>query len=330
MKTSVALERNRRIFFVGLNTGYASGGVPDRQFLEFYRQRISTALDCAIVGNVVFPSGFPCNETTPTISGLRVWSEVARTIYDGGSIPGVQLTTAWEGYAGQRKFVARDTAGAIRRCRKVVRGMTKAKIGKLFASLDEGTDLALAAGFRHIQLHAAHGYLFSLLVDGRLFPDAGDVLDKIGRWAKRWSSSDVEVSLRFSLRTGDAEFDAKGSTAFHDSVASLPVKYIDVSSGFYNIDKQLIYPARPDVLERRRIETMALANRHQNAEFIYSGRAMRQSSDDLPANVHIGLCRDLIANAQYLAKRSRGCQNSGKCHYYSRGISSLTCALWAK
>ena len=326
----VILAPIRRTFFVGLNTGYASGGEPDARFIDFYGKRSSEFLYCAIVGNVVLPNGHPSNDSTPTITSSPVWSSIAQAISHRGTIPGIQLATTWENYAGQKGFRSKNNTETMLRYREIASSMSDLDIKQLFESLDEGTALALDAGFRHIQLHAAHGYLFSLLIDGRLFAGADDVLDGIREWAQTWRSERVEVSLRFSLRTGDPEFDSKGMESFHNRVASLPVQYIDVSSGFYDVDKQLIYPARPDVLLARRNETVTLANRHRGSSFIYSGRAYQGPQRDLPGNVHIGVCRDLIANAHYLSERTGGCRNAGKCHYFSRGAPHVTCSRWTE
>lgn len=114
------------------------------------------------------------------------------------------------------------------------------------------SEMARLSGFRHIQLHAAHGYLFGLLFDRRLSPHADMVLSRMADWATVLGGQGIETSVRFSLRTGEAAFDAEGSENFYAAVAELPVDFIDVSSGFYNIDKRLIYPGRSDILARRR------------------------------------------------------------------------------
>ena len=147
-------------------------------------------------------------------------------------------------------------------------------------------------------------------------------------WARMCFDAGAEASIRFSLLTGDKAFDAQCPKIFQSRISSLPVQYVDVSSGFYNIDKQLIYPARPEILQARRSATLSLAKRHTAASFIYSGRALLESNKALPSNVHIGLCRDLIANPNYLLNLTDGCQNSGKCHYYSRGGQNVTCPRW--
>ena len=85
------MNASRLKFFVGLNTGYVAEGKPDERFVEFYRRRSSSALHCAIVGNVVIPGGHPCNESTPTISRTPEWAAVASKIARRGSLPGIQL-----------------------------------------------------------------------------------------------------------------------------------------------------------------------------------------------------------------------------------------------
>jgi NADPH2 dehydrogenase len=196
-------------------------------------------------------------------------------------------------------------------------------------AIEEAACIAIDAGFRHLQIHAAHGYLFSLLIDRRIYAGADDVLSFLSRWSSSARSSGLETSIRISLKTGDSTFDdEEGRITFQNSIAKLPFDFIDVSSGFYNIDKRLIYPSRPDILHDRRQETIELATRHPDARFIISGRAMLQSTIDLPGNIHIGLCRDLLANPDYLTDPARHCMNSSKCHYFSRGAAHVTCTQW--
>jgi nucleotide-binding universal stress UspA family protein len=323
------LSSDRLKFFVGLNTGYATRGKLEERFIEFYRRRSSPALHCAIVGNVVVPGGHRTNDNTPIISRASEWAELAGAIACRGSLPGVQLATVWEGYVGLRRFRSPAARETIERARELVRGLGHPRIASALRALDEAADMALEAGFRHLQVHAAHGYLFSLLVDERLNENAPEVLERLTDWAVRHSAAGIETSIRISLRTGDGDFDAHGRDRFHAQIARLPFDFVDVSSGFYDIDKQLIYPGRPDVLRARRIETIALARRFPERRFILSGRALRQPDHDLPLNLHLGFCRDLIANPDYLTDPTRGCCNSGKCHYFSRGGDHVTCPQWA-
>jgi 2,4-dienoyl-CoA reductase-like NADH-dependent reductase (Old Yellow Enzyme family) len=325
---TVTLSGDKLIFFVGLNTGYVTDGKSDRRYIDFYSRRSSSALYCAIVGNVVIPGGHPTNLGAPMISGVPEWEAVARAIAERGSLPGIQLSTAWEGYTGIKSFRSPKPGDTIAKSRAVVRGLGRVGIKSVLNALDQASVLATRAGFRHLQVHAAHGYLLNLLVDERLNEHAPEVLDGLAGWARRQSLAGIETSIRISLRTGDVDFDAVGGARFHEKIAELPVDFVDLSSGFYNIDKRLIYPGRPDVLRDRHAETIAVADRFPARRFIMSGRAMLEPRQSLPKNLHIGLCRDLIANPDFLRETDKGCVNSGKCHYFSRGADHIVCARW--
>jgi hypothetical protein len=71
-----------------------------------------------------------------------------------------------------------------------------------------------------------------------------------------------------------------------------------------------------------------VAERHPQKGFILSGLAGKDKKFELPSNLHFGLCRDLIANPDFLEQPNDGCLNRNKCHYFSRGEKHLTCAVW--
>lgn len=329
MTNAIGSLSGKRIFFLGVNTGYVSNGLPDNRYVEFYRQRSSQALHCAIIGNVVVPGGYGSNDATPTLTSDFVWGKVADAITTGGSMPGIQLATSWAGYIGTRKFVGNDSRSVIANARSLVEEMGPAGSESVIKAFSEASHMATDHGYRHVQLHGAHGYLLSLLIDYRINPRSEEILDRLSRLAEHMMASGIETSLRISLLTGDDVFDATADAArFHDRIAALPFDFIDLSSGFYNIDKRLIYPSRPAILAERRLMSVKIASRHPSRNFIMSGRAMNNTSEDLPYNIHLGLCRDLIANPDFLAQRERGCKSRNKCHYFSRGETSLICAQW--
>ena len=327
MTTGTASLSNKLIFLLGVNTGFTTDGEPDARYVDFYRQRSSPNLHCAIVGNVVVPGGHGSNQSTPTISFNGIWAILASAIKTRGSVPGVQLATAWDGYVGARKFLSTESAQVITQARKLVRSLDRSEVDIVLKCFRRGSEIAVEHGFGHIQIHAAHGYLLSLLIDKKISPHAGRVGDGLGELAEWLRSRSVESSIRISMRTGDPEFDAQDGEALADSVSQLPFDFIDLSSGFYNIDKRLIYPARPDITAVRFHESIVTARRHPLRRFIVSGR-VAQRAFELPSNAHIGLCRDLIANPRFLVEPENGCRNYGKCHYYSRGGEHITCPQW--
>lgn len=328
MTNAIATSSDRRTFFLGVNTGYVTNGLPDDRYVEFYRRRASPLLHCAIVGNVVVPNGYGSNDATPTLTDNAIWGTVARAIAANDTLPGIQLATAWKGYEGTKSFVGSANDNVIAAARALVADMGTGGVENVANAFDRAAQLALSHGYVHVQFHAAHGYLLSLLVDSRINPGAERVLDRLAELATRLGAAGSETSIRISLKTGDAAFDEDGREAFQDRICRLPFDYVDLSSGFYNIDKRLIYPSLGDILVDRLAESCFVAERHPTRAFIFSGRAARVDPANLPGNIHIGLCRDLIANPDFLANPERGCRGKSKCHYFSRGAPHLSCALW--
>lgn len=327
MTIATASWSDKLVFLLGVNTGFVTNTEPDERYVGFYRERSSADLHCAIVGNVVVPGGYGSNGSTPSIGPSSVWATLAHAIRERGSLPGIQLATAWDGYEGARKFRSLNGAKVIESARELVRSLGRSGIDYIVDAFEAAAKLAIGHGFGHVQIHAAHGYLPSLLIDGRINPAAKHVEDRLGKLAEWLSEKNVESSIRISLRTGDAEFDRLGTTELQDSVAALPFDFVDLSSGFYNVDKRLIYPARPEIVAARFRESVEAAQRNPSRRFIVSGRVADRASQ-LPPNAHIGLCRDLIANPRFLAEPGNGCRNHGKCHYFSRGGQHVTCPRW--
>lgn len=328
MTSDIRTLSDRRIFFLGVNTGYITDGIPDTRYIDFYRDRASPRLHCAIVGNVVVPGGHGSNASTPVLTKESIWGTIANAISERGSLAGIQLANAWDGYIGARKFVSTKPQQVIAEARHVIEGLGPDGIASTLDAFDEAARMAAQHGFRHVQLHGAHGYLLSLMIDSRINPDAEFVLDRLSHLAVWLASESIESSIRISLRTGDHIFDAAGTEEFYNRIAILPFDYVDLSSGFYNIDKRLIYPSLPEILRKRLAESLSLAERMPDRHFILSGKAMFNREAALPPNLHIGLCRDLIANPLFLDDPDNGCQNKNKCHYFSRGEKELSCALW--
>lgn len=321
--------KDRRYFFLAVNTGFATDGEPDTRCRQFYHARSGNGLHCAIVGNVVIPRGVATNDVCAEISESNAWRELAATISNKGALPGIQLSSTWQGYRGSKRFVPRAGESPLNEYRTFGASISVQQVVNAFDSLHRGTELALKAGFRHVQLHAAHGYLFNILVDRRLSPHADFAHKLICSWAEGLASENIETSIRFSMWTGDPILDKDHSSELSDEIAVLPVNYVDVSAGFYNISKRLIYPVTPTQLKERAAATLSIAGRHPLQNFVMSGKSVGAWDTSLPPNVHIGICRDLIANPNYLADRTDGCATCMKCHYFSRAEEHLTCGKWS-
>lgn len=316
----------RKYFFLAVNTGLVVDALPDERCRAFYRERSGPEVYCSIVGNVVIPGGSPSNSVCSFISGSTTWKDLASAISEEGTIAGIQLSSAWEGYQGIKKFSSK--VGGITGYAEAARSISREQIIKALDGLERGTEHAVNAGYRHIQLHAAHGYLFNLLLDYRFSPMPDFVAGYIERWAMELHKIGIETSLRISFGTGDKQYDLADGGRALDSMVRYPVDYIDLSHGFYNVNKRLIYPSTPKILAERSKINLAVAAKYPEKKFILSGKSTLARESVLPNNINIGICRDLIANPNFIKTRQDGCANCMTCHYFSLGRSDLSCGLW--
>lgn len=318
---------NRKVFFLAVNTGYTESGVPDRDFLEFYANRSGKGLYCSIVGNVAIPNGFGTNNSTPRIDKNPIWRNIADTISMNGTIPGIQLSTTWQSYSGAKTFKSKTPSEQLDSYKKTASSFDKHHIKMQFSALKSASIIAIDSGYRHIQLHAAHGYFFNLVLDNRFSAHHDLATDLAKEWLQLTSQPGIETSIRISTLTGDCQLDNKEST-FLTELLTLGFDYHDISEGFYNINKRLIYPSLKNILTERYTRSINLAKQHPQNNFIVSGKSYALKQKNLPENAHIGICRDLIANPNFLSETHKGCKNRMKCHYFSRGETSMTCGIW--
>lgn len=315
---------NKKIFFLPVNTGYGTNGNPSHKLLKFHEERSGNGIYASIVGNVVTPSGFNSNDYCIKISKNNIWSDLSKTILYKGSIPGIQISSAWENYKGNIKFKS-DTG--IIDYYEVSSSLSLQKIDEIFSDFFDATCLAIYHGFKHIQIHAAHGYIMSLILDNHFHEASTYALDKLRSLLKYIKDNNCESSVRFSMSTGNEKIDINREK-FINEILKLETDYFDLSSGFYNINKFLIYPQKISELKSRYTSSVDIAKTNPDKNFIISGKSFRFYDSAVPENTSLGICRDLIANPNFTLGFSDGCMNNKHCHYHSRGENSLNCKKW--
>lgn len=315
-----------KTFFLAVNTGYHCAGQPDSRMIKFYEERSGPNIYCSIVGNVVIPGGYGTNSNCAYISSSDTWKNLADKISSNGSIPGIQLSTTWEGYSGIKKFVA-SSENDFQSYFSIVKDIETHTLDKIFDRFKHGAKLAIECGFKHIQIHAAHGYLLSLVIDSNFCDNHEYAILMLDKTIKEIQEKNIECSVRFSLKTGLQNLDRNRKNDIFN-LMSLEPDFFDVSFGFYNINKNMIYPTSNAMLKSRIKSSLELAKSFKDKKFIISGKSLEGEMDNLPENIHLGICRDLIANPNYLVDKSKKCENCKACHYHSRGEANLSCAQW--
>jgi hypothetical protein len=134
-----------------------------------------------------------------------------------------------------------------------------------------------------------------------LSSNADFALDSVSKWSASVKSSGVESSLRFSVQSGCSQLDGSGQSQFEERLLSMSVSYFDVSAGFYNFDKRLIYPTTPEICGAAACDDVGVGFTISGSSIYRFGKVIRTCWRSAPDQMFIrGICRDLIANPEFL------------------------------
>ncbi|MGD9724461.1 MAG: NADH:flavin oxidoreductase/NADH oxidase [Pirellulales bacterium] len=200
-----------------------------------------------------------------TQGDLGIWSDahveplarIARFVHSQGAVAGIQLAHAgrkascdvpWNGGAGLLTpaaggwEVVGPSAVAFDAGNPVPKALDEAGIEAIVAAFEAGTRRALAAGFRLIEIHAAHGYLlheFLSPLSNRRADDYGGSLEnrlrltlRVAGAVRRLVPADLPVFARISATDwAEGGWDADQSVVLACRMKELGIDLIDVSSG---------------------------------------------------------------------------------------------------
>jgi NADPH2 dehydrogenase len=138
------------------------------------------------------------------------------------------------------------------------------------------------------------------------------------------------------FREESAEFDSTLDVI--ERLATVDVDYIDLSAGFYTVDRTLIYPvgsktSRSELPYYRAASAIA---RRIAKPVVFAGnlRDVRALPSDMPENLMVAAARAFIADPTFAEKSARGrydevvaCDRKNACHYFTRGKAHITCGV---
>jgi 2,4-dienoyl-CoA reductase-like NADH-dependent reductase (Old Yellow Enzyme family) len=200
-----------------------------------------------------------------THGDLGIWSDehveplarIARFVHSQGAVAGIQLAHAgrkascdvpWKGGAGLLTATAGGwpvvgpSAVAFDEGNPVPQALDAAGIDLIVAAFEAGAKRALAAGFRLIEIHAAHGYLlheFLSPLSNRRSDDYGGSLEnrmrlplRVAGAVRKLVPSELPVFVRISATDWvDGGWDVDQSVLLAKELKQLGIDLIDVSSG---------------------------------------------------------------------------------------------------
>jgi len=195
-----------RIILAAINTGFANAHRPTIQLLRFHKDRAGPNIGISFIGNVAITRGSVSNPQTPVLqtrSDVGRFAAIARAIKETGSLAGIQLASAPIDLSPSLFWRCRDARREERRLRHLVMGLSEGSIAESLEQFVNSTRLAATSGFDVIQIHAAHGYLLSLLLSS-VVNMRYDRFSFDGRWLDDFVAqlqvADALLSFRISTK----------------------------------------------------------------------------------------------------------------------------------
>lgn len=336
-----------RFFLAPINTGFADGGVPTEKLIKFHSDRSGKGIGICYVGNVAIDSAYTTNKNTLYFGNdLKNWDRLIKIIKDNNSIAAVQIACRYSNIKplvnmelsieGQKKY--------IELTQKEIMQLKKEELIDIENKYIKSAQLAYSLGFDIIQIHAAHGYFLSQILEEKLNlrndcygTNKLLLIENIVKKIRKLIPN-IVLDIRISFNTGfqKSEKDFNYKNQLIKRIATLDVDIISISNGFYNIDKKLIYPPKEKGHCPYLNQGIEIAKKHPNKIWNIAGNIWDLnllSTVNIPDNVSFSIARGLIADPYIVQKAINGdndnlCLRCDACHYYSLGNPELSCKNW--
>lgn len=325
-----------------INTGLFFKGHMRKEFIDFYRKRAGNYIGTTYVGNVAIDENTVTNPGTAYFSkeNFSEWAELAEIISSQGSVPAIQLGCRFSRIPAMREWINCNPEEYISQVRNEIGMFAKEQIDLLIEKFLSAAQFAWQCGFKVLQVHAAHGYLLSLLCnpvfnsrDDEYNPNDLLFLKKLmSALSDRLPEAILDIRISFLYGVRDRNAEIKAGLELLDNLVRMPVHIISVSNGVYNINKNYIYPPATVSEEQYISFGNTLSRKYPDKYWSIAGNLhdIRKLTLGKGEKLLFSFGRQLICDPTFICKyvnhqeeRIIQCTHCGKCHYYSRFESSL-------
>ncbi|WP_419694399.1 hypothetical protein ACN2CC_28065 [Mesorhizobium muleiense] len=330
-----------RFCFAPVNTGFCRNGEPEERLVKFHRERSGPEIAISYVGNVAISPEHRTNDATGYMDhDLSKWRRLSAAIDDNESLPGIQIACRAAPDKAPRKW-RNDRRTFVESARQALTSMPEATLDELWNKFIRAAEKASEAGFKIIQIHAAHGYLLSQLMN-RLInvrrDQFGGGINALERMIQdlRNHLPDTILDIRVNLFDGLEEPNEELSYRIEQigRLIDAGCNMISLSSGIYDIDKFAIYPeaSAGNSVYVEYARKIALLFERTKINVAGNIRDVVSLKDTEPLNLMFSIGRPLIADPGFIknaltGKNSTECIWSGHCHYYSRMRPHIECKV---
>ena len=324
---------NSKLHFAPINLGYSLNGDMNDQIISFMKLRANQSIGINILGNVSIDKRYSTNSSTLSLndkSNISKWDEYIAQCNKNNSIPGIQIAAMPIDLNPPRKWTSVKPDIEIERLKGLINSLTILDVHELLKSFNNTIELAKLIGFKYIEVHAAHGYLLSLLINPMINTNNKILLIVLNFLEQFTQSQETINAIRLSCSDG-----VSSTLPFYERILDMEFDFFSLSNGYYTIDKKLIYPTK-NVINSLVIDhgvSLAKKKRIMIAGNIRESEIQKYSSVN---NLHFSIGRPLIADHLFAKKYLSGneseikqCNYTGKCHHYSNQTKGgLICPMW--
>jgi 2,4-dienoyl-CoA reductase-like NADH-dependent reductase (Old Yellow Enzyme family) len=333
-----------RVLLAPINTGYAQNGLPTPRLIRFHELRSDSSIGINIVGNVAVSARGLSNENTLVLhswASIGAYRGLAERIRKHGSLPGIQLAYSPSSLQPDRRWIARDRGAEVARLQAIIRSLSDTAIKDALSAFYAAARLAYESSYDVIQVHCAHGYFLSLLLDPRIntreddYSADGAWVGEFFRTIRRLTAGRLlSVRLSATMALSDRAWEHAATVRLAKLIEDCGVDLIDLSAGYYTIDRNLIYPTRDSDTGTFMLSRSISDDVDCLVSFAGQAHNLEYFQRDISSRQLLAIGRALIADPDFAKKYKSSrrdeinhCQSCRHCHYFSRGRPSLECGV---
>lgn len=334
---------NSRYFLAPINTGYANNGTPSNKLLKFHKQFLNKYLGVNYIGNIAIDKDAVTNPNTLYIKeqDLQKWIKLPSSLHGKYTKIGAQLAASISSITPQRNWVNSKIESYLNTAKEEFSSHNLNNILNIFDKFVSNANVLNSIGFNVVQIHAAHGYLLSKMINKNINRRTDIIGEKpysmllqLGKAIKE-SNPDLLLDIRVSMLNGinNKDKEIKETSDLLNMISNSYFDIISLSNGFYNIDKRYIYPPKNwghtcflNIVRR-------FANNFPNQIFNYSGNVWNINRlENIPDNLTFSIGRALLNDPKFIKKsynnewdESNYLNHNSNYHYYSKNKQNISC-----
>ncbi|WCB46970.1 oxidoreductase [Nitratidesulfovibrio vulgaris] len=324
-----------------INTGFTKDGIYDHRIIDFHRLRSGNNINVSCIGNIATSQRTTTNKTTAYVNdrNKNKLEELAKIITNNGSIASAQLASRISAIPPKHTWENEITEHVTNASHEIC----AASEDIIQQELSEITEKAITIahlGFQIIQIHAAHGYFLSRLLnrvvnkrkDKFSFGNLSWLKDIRSNFSQRAPHSNLEIRINIADGIESYEEELTYKKDIIKTIQNCGISRISLSNGFYDINKSHIYPNDTFLPKRSLNNAIHIANDNPSSFFSIAGNILECITPDssIPNNLSIAVGRPLIADPRaiinFYSGKSSSCIKCGECHYFSNRKEFLSCS----